>query len=128
MNKNRITCCGVERWLSKLHYNIKKYPEKYREVKELLMAGWNFECSVSTLTVFHVFNEHQPIDKIFNKLVTSREGFVRCLNIWKFQTCSKARKKVLRDIKKKQKPPKQSTIDKYGITEQEITSALASPT
>jgi hypothetical protein len=139
MNKNCITYCGVERWLSKLEYNIRKYPEKYSEVKKLLMAGWNFECSVSTLSVLHIFDEDQPIDKIFKKLVTSREGLTKCLNIHTMKTYNEkkedpeflksiARRKVLSDIKKKQKPPKQSTIDKYGITEQEITSALASPT
>ena len=133
MNKNRITCCGVERWLSDLDYRIKKYPKKYHEIKKLFMAGWNFECSVSTLCVLHIFGEDKPIDKIFKKLLTSREGFTRCLNVNKNSTReefleTQSRRKVLRDIKKKQKPPKQSTIDKYGITEQEITSALASPT
>jgi len=129
INKDTIAGCGIERWLSDLDYKIKKYPEKYHEIKKLFMAGWNFECSASTLCVLHVFDEDKPIDKIFKKLVTSREGFTRCLNVNKNSTReefleTQARRKVLRDIKKKQKPPKQSTIDKYGITEQEILLQL----
>ena len=142
INKNFKVCYGVERWLSNLWYHINKEPEKYKEVKKLLMAGWNFECSTSTLSVLHVFNPDQPIDEIFKKLVKSREGLTKCLNTRQMRTYNdrkddpeflkkRMRIKVLYDIKKKQKPPKQSTIDKYDIKDHEIkkliTSVLVSP-
>lgn len=142
INKGWVSCYGVERWLSKLEYNINKEPEKYRELKELLMAGWNGNGEVSTLSVLHVFRENQPIDEIFKKLVKSREGLTKCLNTRQMRTYNdrkddheflkkRMRIKVLYDIKKKQKPPKQSTIDKYDIKDHEIkkliTSVLVSP-
>ena len=140
LNKGWVACYGVERWLSNLEYNINKKPEKYREVKELLTAGWDNDGEVSTLSVLHVFDENQPVDEIFKKLVKSREGLMRCLNTYTGKTRAekyqenkndpeflknKARVEVINQMKKTAKIPKQSTLDKYGI---DITSALASPT
>src|SRR6056300_520496 len=140
LNMGWVACYGVERWLSNLEYNINKEPEKYRELKELLMAGWNGIGDVSTLSVLHVFDENKPVDEIFKKLVKSREGLTRCLNIStgktraeKYQENKKdteflkeqAKKKVLDRMKKTGKPPKQSTLEKYGI---DITSVLTFPT
>jgi hypothetical protein len=125
LNKGWVACYGVERWISKLEHIINKNPEKYREVKELLMAGWNGEGEVSTLSVLHVFRENQPIDEIFKKLVKSREGLTRCLNTYKckirgekYQESkkNKARAEVLRNMKKTGKIPKPSTLKKYDIT------------
>jgi hypothetical protein len=71
LNKQWNACYGVERWLSKLEYKINKEPEKYKELKKLLMAGWddNDFTETSTLSVLHVLKENQPIDEIFKKLV-----------------------------------------------------------
>lgn len=130
LNKGWVSCYGVERWLSNLEYKINKKPEKYRELKKLLMAGWDGVGEVSTLSVLHVLHENQPVDEIFKKLVKSRDGLTRCLNT---RTCktrvekynenkndpeflkNKARAEVLNQMKKTGKVPKQSTIKKYGI-------------
>ena len=131
LNKGWKACYGVERWLSKLEYNINKEPEKYGELKELLTAGWNGDCGVSTLSVIHVFKREQPVDELFKKLVKSREGLTKCLNfctgktrVEKYKEHKKedvfnykcARGELLRYMKKTGKIPKQSTLDKYGIT------------
>lgn len=136
INKGWVSCYGVERWLSKLEYKINNSPEKYKELKELLIAGWNGVEGVSTLSVLHVFRENQPIDEIFKKLVKSREGLTRCLNTHmcktrgdKYQESKKnpdflkarAKKKVIDQMKKTGKIPKQSTLKKYDI---DITSVL----
>lgn len=138
VNKGWVACYGVERWMSKLEYKIKKEPEKYKELKELLMAGWDGVGEVSTLNVLHVFYEKRSVDEIFKKLVKSREGFTRCLNTRtcktraeKYQESKKnpdflkarARKKVISLMEKTGKVPKQSTLEKYNIT-----LALVSPT
>ena len=128
VNKGWVACYGVERWLSKLEYKINKEPEKYQELKELLMAGWDGVGEVSTLNVLHIFYEKRPIDEIFKKLVKSREGLTRCLNNVKFPTRdeylkARARKKVISQMKKTGKVPKPSTLEKYNIT-----LALISPT
>lgn len=132
-------CYGVERWLSKLEYKIRKEPEKYREVEELLRAGWNNDMETSTLSVLHIFEYNKPIDKIFKKLVSSREGLTRCLNTYtgktraeKYQESKKdpdfmykrARKEVLRQMEKTGKLPKPKTLAKYEIKEDEIKEVM----
>ena len=127
LNKNWNACYGVERWLSKLEYKIKKETERYKELEELLKAGWDGKMETSTLSVLHVLEPNQPIDQIFRKLVTSREGLTRCLNKAQFQTKSRpelARNKVLMDMKKKQKLPKPSTLQKYNIKDHEIEECM----
>ena len=126
LNKRWNACYGVERWLSKLEYKITKEPERYKELEELLKAGWDGETETSTLSVLHVLEHNQPIDKIFKKLVTSREGLNRCLNKVKNPDFLKviSRKKVLMDMKKKQKLPKPSTLQKYDIKDHEIEECM----
>jgi hypothetical protein len=127
LNKGWVACYGVERWLSKLEYKINKSPEKYRELKELLMAGWDGKGEVSTLGVLHVFRENQPIDEIFKKLVRSREGLTRCLNTHTGKTYrektkdsgflyNRARNELLRNMRKTGKVPKPSTLEKYDVS------------
>ena len=121
MNKGWVACYGVERWLGRIEYKMNKEPEKHRELKELLMAGWNGECPVSTLSVLHVLEHDKPIDEIFKKLVTTREGLTRCLNTKKnisYEEFLKlvAKNKVLRNMKKTGKIPKKSTLEKYNIS------------
>jgi hypothetical protein len=132
LNKRWNACYGVERWLSKLEYKISKEPEKYQELEELLKAGWDDDIETSTLSVLHVLEHNQPVDKIFKKLVTSREGLTRCLNTYtgktraeKYQESKKdpefmykrARKEVLRQMEKTGKLPKPETLAKYEIKE-----------
>jgi len=128
LNKRWNACYGVERWLSKLEYKINKEPERYKELKKLLQAGWSDDdfTETSTLSVLHVVEHNQPIDKIFKKLVTSREGLNRCLNKVKDPYFLKviSRKKVLMDMKKKQKLPKPSTLQKYNIKDHEIEECM----
>lgn len=139
LNKRWTACYGVERWLSKLEYKISKEPEKYKELEELLKAGWDGEIETSTLSVLHVLEYNQPIDKIFKKLVSSREGLTRCLNTntgktraEKYQKSKKdpdfmykrARKEVLRQMEKTGKLPKPETLAKYDIREDEIKERM----
>ena len=136
LNKRWSACYGVERWLSKLEYKINKEPERYKELKELLMAGWDDnEIETSTLSVLHVLEHNQPINKIFKKLVTSREGLTRCLNDTKYITYEekkkdptfmyqRSRKEVLRQMEKTKKLPKPSTLDKYQIKDDEIKECM----
>ena len=135
LNKRWTACYGVERWLSKLEYKISKEPEKYKELEELLKAGWDGEMETSTLSVFHVLEYNQPIDKIFKKLVSSREGLTRCLNTNKYKTYEDkkkdpdflkaiGRKKVLRQMEKTGKLPKPETLTKYEIKDEEIKERM----
>jgi hypothetical protein len=141
LNKNWNARYGVERWLSKLEYKINKEPERFKELKQLLMAGWDDEdyTETSTLSVLHVLRENQPIDEMFKKLVRSREGLTRCLNTAKFETRSERyqhqkkdpdfmkrirREKVLTDMKKNQKLPKSTTLVKHDIKDHEIEECM----
>ena len=135
LNKRWSACYGVERWLSKLEYKINKEPEKYQELEELLKAGWDGENETSTLSVLHVLEHGQPVDKIFKKLVTSREGLTRCLNTNKYRTYEDrkkdpdflkriSREKVLRQMEKTKKLPKPETLAKYEIKEDEIKECM----
>jgi len=135
LNKRWSACYGVERWLSKLEYKINKEPEKYHELEELLKAGWDGENETSTLSVLHVLEHGQPVDKIFKKLVTSREGLTRCLNTNKYRTYEDrkkdpdflkriSREKVLRQMEKTKKLPKPETLAKHGIREDGIKECM----
>ena len=135
LNKRWSACYGVERWLSKLEYKINKEPEKYHELEELLKAGWDGENETSTLSVLHVLEHGQPVDKIFKKLVTSREGLTRCLNTNKYRTYEDrkkdpdfmyrcARKEVLRQMEKTKKLPKPETLAKHDIREDGIKECM----
>jgi group I intron endonuclease len=135
LNKRWTACYGVERWLSKLEYKISKEPEKYKELDELLKAGWDGEMETSTLSVFHVLEHNQPINKIFKKLVSGREGLTRCLNTNKYKTYEDkkkdpdflkviGRKKVLRQMEKTKKLPKPETLTKYDIKDEEIKEVM----
>jgi hypothetical protein len=135
LNKRWSACYGVERWLSKLEYKISKEPEKYQELEKLLKAGWDDDIETSTLSVLHVLEHNQPVDKIFKKLVSSREGLTRCLNTNKYKTYEDkkkdpdflkaiGRKKVLRQMEKTKKLPKPETLEKYEIKEDELREIM----
>lgn len=139
LNKNWNACYGVERWLSKLDYKINKEPEKYGEVKNLLMAGWD-GGETSTLSVMHILKENQPINDFYKRLVSERESKgMRCLNTTpgktyseRYEKCKKdpdfmykrARKEVLRQMEKTGKLPKPETLAKYDIKEEEIKERM----
>ena len=140
LNKNWNACYGVERWLSKLDYKINKEPEKYKEVKNLLMAGWDDYMETSTLSVMHILRENQPINDFYKRLVSERESKgMRCLNTTpgktyseRYEKCKKdpdfmyrrARKEVLRQMEKTKKLPKPETLAKYEIKDEEIKEVM----
>src|SRR6056300_224556 len=135
LNKRWSACYGVERWLSKLDYKINREPEKYKELEKLLKAGWDDDIETSTLSVLHVLEHNQPINKIFKKLVTSREGLTRCLNTNKYKTYEDrkkdpeflkriSREKVIKTMEKTGKLPKPETLAKYEIKEDELREIM----
>ena len=140
LNKNWNACYGVERWLSKLDYKINKEPEKYKEVKNLLMAGWDDYTETSTLSVMHILRENQPINDFYKRLVSDWESKgMRCLNATpsksyseRYEKCKKdpnfmyrrARKEVLRQMEKTKKLPKPETLAKYDIKEDELREIM----
>jgi hypothetical protein len=140
LNNSGIVCYGIERFLSKLDYKIRKNPQMYEELRKLLTAGWtNDDLTMnSTLHVLHIWNPNKltNINDLYSDLKRNwgmgGEGQLRsfhklnkCLNeriskpkdVYLYQ---KGRAKLLREMKKTGKRPKQSTIEKYKITFEEI--------
>jgi hypothetical protein len=142
INKNgAMPFYGVERWLCKLHYKIKQSPNQFEKLEKLLTAGW-YEHDLtpnSTLNVLHARNKVDMI-VLYKRLIGDWEAKgMTCLNTRQAKTRSeryeeskkdssfmytRARKEVLRQMKKTQKAPKQSTIDKYQIKEDEIKECM----
>lgn len=133
---------GLEQWLTKLMCEIKRSPRKLREVNELLTAGWiHGDPNInSTVHVLHINNTKEVVQNVYKKLLGEWEAKgMKCLNTKKIKSRSErykenkkdpdflykcGRAKVLRQMKKTGKRPKSSTIEKYQITEDEITSSL----
>ena len=130
---NKSTFYGLETWLSKLECEIKRQPQKYEKLERLLTAGWN-ESDLnphSTINVLHVSAKSNP-KEVYKKLVKEWEDKgMLCLNTYKFKTRTEryedskndpnflhnqARNKIISRMKKTGKLPKQSTLEKYGIT------------
>jgi len=63
-NKNETVCYGVERWLSKLRYEMKRNYDKYFDIENLISSGWmdGDDRSRSTLIIFNVWNERRNIN------------------------------------------------------------------
>jgi hypothetical protein len=129
---------GLEQWLTKLKCEIKRNPRKLRDVNELLTAGWiEGDPNInSTVHVLHINNTKEVVQNVYRKLLGEWEakGF-RCLNKLRCKTYedkkqdpnfmyNRARKEVLRQMKKTGKIPKQSTIEKYHIKEDEIKECM----
>ena len=129
---------GLEQWLTKLKCEIKRNPRKLRDVNELLTAGWieGDPMINSTVHVLHINNTKEVVQNVYRKLLGEWEakGF-RCLNKLRCKTYedkkqdpnfmyNRARKEVLRQIKKTGKMPKQSTVEKYQIKEDEIKEVM----
>ena len=140
LNSSGFVSYGIERFLSKLDYKIRKDPQMYEELRKLLTAGWTNDdfTMPSTLHVLHIWNPNKltNINDVYSDLKrnwgTGGEGQLRsfhklnkCLNeriskpkdVYLYQ---KGRAKLLREMKKTGKRPKQSTIEKYKITPEEI--------
>jgi len=140
LNNDGIVCYGIERFLSKLDYKIRKNPQMYEELRKLLTAGWTNDdfTMPSTLHVLHIWNPNKltNINDLYSDLKRNwgvgGEGQLRsfhrlnkCLNertgkpndVYLYQ---KGRAKLLREMKKTGKRPKQSTLEKYKITFEEI--------
>ena len=147
LNNSGIVCYGVERWLSQLDNKIRKDPQMYEELRKLLTAGWTNDDFMmpSTLHVLHIWNPNKltNINDVYSDLKenwgTGGEGQLRsfhklnkCLNeriskpkdVYLYQ---KGRAKLLREMKKTGKRPKQSTIEKYKITFEEILDIKKMP-
>jgi hypothetical protein len=128
----------LERWITDLLYQIKRKPLKLVELNELLTAGWGEGdyTTNSTIHVLRVNKTREGLRNTYKKLIADWEAKgLRCLNTQKCKTYEdkkkdpefmykRARKEVLRKIKKTGKMPKQSTIDKYQVKDFEIKECM----
>ena len=129
---------GLEQWLTKLKCEIKRNPRKLRDVNELLTAGWieGDPTINSTVHVLHINNTKEVVQNVYRKLLREWEakGF-RCLNKLRCKSYedkkqdpnfmyNRARKEVLRQMKKTGKMPKDTTIEKYHIKEDDIKECM----
>ena len=134
LNEIYHTCHGIERWLTLLDYKIKRYPEKYEEIKKLLTAGWsvNDTLGYSSIYVLNIPEDDTP--RIYENLKKnwgsqSNYNLTTCLNV-------NSRTRHERYIKNKQNTkflfeqalkyivyrmnkgytPKKSTLIKYNLS------------
>ena len=138
INKNGfVPFYGLERWLSKLEYKIKQC----EELDKLLKAGWR-RVDTTPHSKINVLQAQNPTDikKLYKRLIGDWEAKgMRCLNTRQAKTraeryeeskkdpnfiYTRARKEVLRQMKKTQKMPKDTTIEKYQIKEEEIKECM----
>ena len=129
----------LEKWVIDLLYQIKRKPIKLGELHELLTAGWidGDHTTNSTIHVLRVNKTREGLISTYKRLISEWEAKgLRCLNTQKCKTYeqkkenptfmyNKARKEVLRQMKKTGKRAKPSTLEKYQITEEEITFYLS---
>ncbi|ALI95494.1 hypothetical protein APZ24_gp131 [Ostreococcus lucimarinus virus 2] len=128
----------LEKWITDLLYQIKRKPLKLMELNELLTAGWGEGdyTTNSTIHVLRVNKTREGLRNTYKKLIGDWEakGF-RCLNKLRCKTYedkkqdpnfmyNRARKEVLRQIKKTGKMPKQSTVEKYELKNSEIKEVM----
>jgi hypothetical protein len=132
----------LEKWITDLLYQIKRKPLKLMELNELLTAGWGEGdyTTNSTIHVLRVNKTREGLRNTYKKLIGEWEAKgMRCLNTLRCKTdkekyenkkqdptfmYSKARKEVLRKIKKTGKMPKDATVEKYQIKEDEIKECM----
>ena len=128
----------LEKWITELLYEIKRKPLKLMELNELLTAGWGEGdyTTNSTIHVLRVNKTREGLRNTYKKLIGEWEAKgLRCLNTQKCKSYedkkqdpnfmyNKARKEVLRQMKKTGKMPKQTTIEKYHIKEDEIKECM----
>lgn len=128
----------LEKWITDLLYEIKRKPNKHVELNELLTAGWtqgDYTIN-STIHVLRVNKTREGLKTVYKKLIGEWEARgLRCLNTQKCKTYedkkqdptfmyNKARKEVLRQMKKTGKMPKQSTVEKYHIKQEELRECM----
>jgi hypothetical protein len=128
----------VEKWITDLLYEIKRKPLKLMELNELLTAGWDEGdyTTNSTIHVLRVNKTREGLRNTYKKLIGEWEAKgLRCLNTQKCKTYEdkkkdpefmykRARKEVLRQMKNTGKMPKDATIEKYHIKEDEIKECM----
>jgi hypothetical protein len=128
----------IENWVTGLIYEIKRKPTKLGELQQLLTAGWTEwdYTTNSTIHVLRVSKTREGLRNTYKRLISEWEAKgLRCLNTQKCKTYehkkkdpnfmyNKARKEILRRMKKTGKMPKQSTIDKYQIKEDELKECM----
>jgi hypothetical protein len=132
----------IENWVTGLIYEIKRKPTKLRELQQLLTAGWTEwdYTTNSTIHVLRVSKTREGLRNTYKRLISEWEAKgLRCLNTLRCKTdrekyedkkkdpnfiYMRARKEVLRRMKKTGKRPKQSTIDKYQIKDEEIKECM----
>src|SRR6056300_1137065 len=128
----------LEKWITDLLYQIKRKPLKLVELNELLTAGWGEGdyTTNSTIHVLRVNKTREGLRNTYKKLIGDWEAKgLRCLNTQKCKSYedkkqdpnfmyNKARKEVLRQIKKTGKMPKDATVEKYQIKEDEIKEVM----
>ena len=133
---------GLEQWLTKLDCEIKRNPRKLRDVNEILTAGWieGDPTINSTVHVLHINNTKEVVQKVYRKLLKEWEAKgLECLNKLRYKTdkekyedkkkdpefmYKRARKEVLRQMEKTKKIPKDATIEKYDIRDEEIKECM----
>ncbi len=128
----------LEKWITDLLYQIKRKPLKLVELNELLTAGWGEGdyTTNSTIHVLRVNKTREGLRNTYKKLIGDWEAKgLRCLNTQKCKTYEdkkkdpefmykRGRKEVLRQMKNTGKMPKQSTIEKYQIKDEEIKECM----
>src|SRR6056300_1557421 len=132
----------LEKWITDLLYEVKRKPLKHRELHELLTAGWieGDYTTNSTIHVLRVNKTREGLRDTYKRLISDWEAKgLRCLNTLRCKTdkekyedkkqdptflYNKARKEVLRQIKKTGKMPKDTTIEKYQVKEDEIKECM----
>lgn len=146
INKRECVSYGVERWLSKLDYEIKRKPEKSKNLKRLLTAGWrdNDYISNSTINVLNVWNEPDILGRP-KKMINIKELYNDLKNNWgtpnsselrsihKLHTCLNDKKKtdseymyrrtrqiIIAKSKFSKRFPKPEVMMKYDISHEEL--------
>jgi len=128
----------LERWIMDLLYQIKRKPLKLVELNELLTAGWGEGdyTTNSTIHVLRVNKTREGLRNTYKKLIADWEAKgLRCLNTQKCKTYEdkkqdpeflykRARKEVLRQMKKTGKMPKDATLEKYQVKDFEIKECM----
>ena len=102
LNKTYYMCHGIERWLSLLDYKIKRDPEKYREIKKLLTAGWSVNDTVDYSNIYILNIPEDETPEIYENIKKnwgnqSNYNLTTCLNV-------NSRTRHERYIKNKQNP------------------------
>ena len=131
---------GVERWISRLYYKIKQSPKKFEELEKLLTAGWHEDDFTTNSTLNVLQNSGVDMKELYKRLIKDWEAKgMRCLNTRqpttysdRYEKCKKdpdfmynrARKEVLRHMKNTGKLPKNETLEKYHIKDEEIKECM----